>query len=61
MAKVQHYQAVVEDRTIFFELTAGQFYEKGEQTIPIHWEDKGQVFVGEMMLQDVFSLDIQPE
>jgi len=61
MSSVQHCRAVVEDRTIFFEMTAGQFYGQGQDPVPIHWEVEGQVFVGELSLEDINSLDILTE
>jgi hypothetical protein len=67
-SSVQHCRAVVEDRTIFFEMTAGQFYSsqeslhgEGTDPVPIHWEVGGEVFVGEMSLADINSLDILTE
>lgn len=61
MSKVQHCRAIVEDRTIFFELTAGQFYGEGQQEVPIHWEVEGQVFIGSLELPDVLNLEILSE
>lgn len=61
MSKVQHCRAIVEDRTIFFELTTAQFYGEGQQEVPIHWEVAGQVFVGSLDLPDVLSLEILSE
>lgn len=61
MSKVQFCKAQVEDRTIFFELAPSQFYGQGKQEVPIHWEDNGQVSIGEMSLEDIMTLDIQPE
>jgi hypothetical protein len=60
-SSVQHCRAVVEDRTIFFEMTAGQFYGEGTDPVPIHWEINGEVFEGEMSLADINSLDILTE
>jgi len=60
----RHYcQALVEDRTIFFELSPGQLYEDtgSGDLVPICWEVEGQVFSGEMSLDDILTLDFQPE
>jgi hypothetical protein len=51
-----HFQAKVEDRTIYFELTPAESYQ-ANKLIPIHWEESGQVFVGELMLDDLAELD----
>lgn len=51
-----HFQTVVEDRTIYFELSASDQYQ-GNKMIPIHWEESGQVFVGELALDDLATLD----
>lgn len=59
----QYCQALVEDRTIYFELTPAQLYEDNgsDDLVPICWEDEGQVFSGEMSLEDILTLDFQPE
>jgi hypothetical protein len=61
MSNVQYCCAVVEDLTIFFELTSGQCYGEGTDLVPIHWVKDGQVFEGELLLEDIITLDIQGE
>jgi hypothetical protein len=54
-------KAVIEDRVIFFSLTNEQMYSSPESSIPIYWEVQGEVFVGELSLEDISTLDIQSE
>lgn len=61
MSQAQYCKALVEDRTIFFELSAGQLYGQGAQTVPIYWEEEGQGFSGEMDLADVLELTIEED
>ena len=51
-----HFRTQVEDRTIYFELSSSEMYQS-DKMIPIHWEEKGQVFVGELALDDLVTLD----
>lgn len=54
---VTYLQAQLEDLLIHFELNQAQMYGDASQMVPIHWEESGQVFIGEIELKDLELLD----